>query len=249
MNYLTEIENKDGINVVSSRVIANQLGKQHKHVLESIDNIIQNSTADISALFLVGQYVASNGKRNKEYLLTKDGFTLYMFNIQGFNDFKMAYINEFNRMEKEIKNKLPNNYIEALECLLIAEREKEQLKIENNIKSQQIGELKPKADYVDKILKSKSLMNVSQIAKDYGMSATKFNKILHELKVQYKQAGQWLLYNKYHHKGYTHSETYSFTNSDGSTRTTLTTKWTNKGRLFLYELLKNNGYLPLIEME
>lgn len=119
MNYLTKIENKDGINVVSSRVIANQLGKQHKHVLESIDNIIQNSTADISALFLGGQYVASNGKRNKEYLLTKDGFTLYMFNIQGFNDFKMAYINEFNRMEKEIKNKLPNNYIEALECLLI----------------------------------------------------------------------------------------------------------------------------------
>lgn len=123
------------------------------------------------------------------------------------------------------------------------------LEIENTIKTQQIGELKPKADYVDKILKSKSLMNVSQIAKDYGMSATKFNKILHELKVQYKQAGQWLLYNKYHHKGYTHSETYSFTNSDGSTRTTLTTKWTNKGRLFLYELLKNNGYLPLIEME
>ena len=66
MNYLTEIENKDGINVVSSRVIANQLGKQHKHVLESIDNIIQNSTADISALFLGGQYVASNGKRNKK---------------------------------------------------------------------------------------------------------------------------------------------------------------------------------------
>lgn len=129
------------------------------------------------------------------------------------------------------------------------QKEKEQLKIENNIKSQQIGELKPKADYVDKILKSKSLMNVSQIAKDYGMSAMKFNSILHELKVQYKQAGQWLLYNKYHHKGYTHSETYSFTNSDGSTRTTLTTKWTNKGRLFLYNLLKESGYLPLIETE
>ena len=249
MNYLTEIENKDGINVVSSRVIANQLGKQHKHVLESIDNIIQNSTADISALFLGGQYVASNGKRNKEYLLTKDGFTLYMFNIQGFNDFKMAYINEFNRMENELKNKLPSNYIEALECLLIAEKEKEQLRIENTIKSQQIGELKPKADYVDKILKSKSLMNVSQIAKDYGMSATKFNKILHELKIQYKQANQWLLYSKYHDKGYTHSETFNFTNKNGINETNLTTKWTNKGRLFLYNLLKDSGYLPLIEME
>lgn len=123
------------------------------------------------------------------------------------------------------------------------------LEIDNNIKAQQIGELKPKADYVDKILKSKSLMNVSQIAKDYGMSATKFNKILHELKVQYKQANQWLLYSKYHDKGYTHSETFNFTNKNGINETNLTTKWTNKGRLFLYELLKNNGYLPLIEME
>lgn len=142
------------------------------------------------------------------------------------------------------------DFLIRLATELKEEREKRiALEIDNNIKAQQIGELKPKADYVDKILKSKSLMNVSQIAKDYGMSATKFNKILHELKVQYKQAGQWLLYNKYHHKGYTHSETYNFTNSDGSTRTTLTTKWTNKGRLFLYELLKNNGYLPLIETE
>lgn len=123
------------------------------------------------------------------------------------------------------------------------------LEIDNNIKSQQIGELKPKADYVDKILKSKSLMNVSQIAKDYGMSATRFNKILHDLKIQYKQANQWLLYSKYHDKGYTHSEAFDFINKNGINETNLTTKWTNKGRLFLYELLKSNGYLPLIEME
>lgn len=96
---LVKIENKNGINVVSSRVIAKQLGKMHKHVLESLENIIKNSSADISALFIESSYTASNGKKNKEYLLTKDGFTLYMFNIQGYNDFKMAYINEFNRME------------------------------------------------------------------------------------------------------------------------------------------------------
>lgn len=88
--------------VVSSRVIANQLRKQHKHVLESIENIINKSTAEMSALFLNSKYKATNGKRNKEYLLTKDGFTLYMFNIQGYNDFKMAYINEFNRMERAL---------------------------------------------------------------------------------------------------------------------------------------------------
>lgn len=142
------------------------------------------------------------------------------------------------------------DFLIKLATELKEEREKRiALEIDNNIKAQQIGELKPKADYVDKILKSKSLMNVSQIAKDYGMSATKFNKILHELKVQYKQAGQWLLYSKYHDKGYTHSETFNFTNKNGINETNLTTKWTNKGRLFLYNLLKDSGYLPLIEME
>lgn len=123
------------------------------------------------------------------------------------------------------------------------------LEIDNNIKSQQIGELKPKADYVDKILKSKSLMTITQIAKDYGMSGTKLNSILHKLKVQYKQSNQWLLYSKYHDKGYTHSEPFVVNQADGTTKTRLTTKWTNKGRLFLYNLLKDSGYLPLIEME
>nr|DAS27398.1 MAG TPA: repressor domain protein [Caudoviricetes sp.] len=142
------------------------------------------------------------------------------------------------------------DFLIKLATELKEEREKRiALEIDNNIKAQQIGELKPKADYVDKILKSKSLMNVSQIAKDYGMSATKFNKILHELKVQYKQAEQWLLYSKYHDKGYTHSEIFDFENKNGINETKLTTKWTNKGRLFLYNLLKDNGYLPLIEME
>lgn len=142
------------------------------------------------------------------------------------------------------------DFLIKLATELKEEKEKRKaLEIENTIKTQQIGELKPKADYVDKILKSKSLMTITQIAKDYGMSGTKLNSILHNLRVQYKQSNQWLLCSKYHDKGYTHSETYCFTGANGITSTKLTTKWTNKGRLFLYELLKNNGYLPLIETE
>ena len=91
--------------VVSSRVIAKRLGKRHSHILESIENIGLNNTAEISALFIKSKYKARNGKLNPEYLLTKDGFILYMFNIQGYIDFKMAYINEFNRMEKELQDK------------------------------------------------------------------------------------------------------------------------------------------------
>ncbi|WP_239740559.1 MULTISPECIES: phage antirepressor [unclassified Mammaliicoccus] len=112
---------------------------------------------------------------------------------------------------------------------------------------QQIGELKPKADYYDQILKSKKLITVNAIAKDYGMTAQALNKVLHELKVQFKQSGQWLLYAKYHNKGYTHSEPHKYIRKDGTEDFSLHTKWTQKGRIFLYNLLKENGILPMIE--
>ena len=114
---IVKIENnsKFGL-VVSSRVIAERLGKRHSDVLEGLDFLIKSSTAEISALFIKDSYVAKNGKRNRQYLLTKDGFTLYMFNIQGYLDFKMVYINRFNEMEQMLKQpqqvqiKLPKPY-------------------------------------------------------------------------------------------------------------------------------------------
>lgn len=123
------------------------------------------------------------------------------------------------------------------------------LEVENAQQKQIIGELKPRADYTDKILNCKGLVTITQIAKDYGMSGKKMNILLHDLGVQYKQSGQWLLYAKYHKKGYTHSKTIEITRSDGTPDITMETKWTQKGRLFIYDLLKSNGILPLIERE
>lgn len=132
-------------------------------------------------------------------------------------------------------------------AVLVAQKSMERLKLENKQKDQIIGELKPKADYVDKILQNKSLIKVSAIAKDYGMSAQEMNKLLHELRIQYNQGGQWLLYAKIQDKGYTSSETHVYEKKDGSTDIRLLTKWTQKGRIFLYDELKKNGYLPMIE--
>ena len=112
---------------------------------------------------------------------------------------------------------------------------------------QVIGELKPKADYTDRILASKGTVTTTAIAKDYGMSATGFNKLLHELHVIYKIGKQWFLYAKYQAKGYTHSKTFDFIHSDGKPDCNMQTEWTQKGRLFLYEFLKNHGVLPMIE--
>lgn len=152
-----------------------------------------------------------------------------------------------NVIDTILKN--PDFGIQLLSQLKEERAEREKLKTENLQQKQLIGELKPKADYTDIILKSKSLVTITQIAKDYGMSGGKFNKILHKLGVQYKQNGQWLLYSKHQEKGYTHSKTIHFNHSDGRPDTKMITEWTQKGRLFLYELLKKSGVLPMIEKD
>ena len=124
-----------------------------------------------------------------------------------------------------------------------------QLLLENTQSKQLIGELKPKADYTDKILQSKNTVTVTAIAKDYGMSAIEFNRILKSLQIQYKQSGQWFLYEKYQRCGYTHSKTTDFIRNDGSVGSSLNTEWTQKGRLFLYNKLKEKGIIPVIERD
>ena len=143
----------------------------------------------------------------------------------------------------------PDIAIAAFQALKEEREQRQLLQFECNKQKQIIGELKPKADYTDIILQSKSLVTVTQIAKDYGMSGTAMNEMLHNYGVQYKQSGQWLLYSKYHNNGFTHSETVTITHSDGRTGTVMNTKWTQKGRLFIYNLLKSYGVLPVIERD
>ena len=130
---------------------------------------------------------------------------------------------------------------------LEAEKKVKNLTLINAQQNQMIGELQPKATYYDLILQNNSLLAISVIAKDYGMSGTSLNKKLHEFGVQYKLGEQWLLYAKYHDKGYTSSKTQNYSRTDGSQGSKLHTYWTQKGRLFIYELLKQNDILPLIE--
>ncbi|MGM0863407.1 MAG: phage antirepressor KilAC domain-containing protein [Bacillota bacterium] len=119
------------------------------------------------------------------------------------------------------------------------------LTTDNLVLSQQVNELQPKASYYDMVLQNKSLLSVSKIAKDYGMSARAMNKKLHELGVQYKQGDIWLMYAKFQDKGYTQTTTHVI---DADT-SKVSTKWTQKGRLFIYDLLKQEGIYPVIERE
>lgn len=138
----------------------------------------------------------------------------------------------------------PDLLISALQKLKAEKERSKFLELENAQSRQIICELQPKASYYDLILQNKSVIPVSQIAKDYGMSGKAFNKMLHDLGVQYKQCNTWLLYQCYADQGYTQSKTYAI----DAERSAMHTYWTQKGRLFLYDLLKNEcGLLPVIE--
>ena len=141
-----------------------------------------------------------------------------------------------DKVEEVLLN--PDTIIKIAQNLKEEQEKRRQLEIENN-------ELKPKANYCEQVLQSESAVVTTQIAKDYGMSPQALNNVLRELGVQYKVDGQWVLYSKYQDKGYTKSCTVI----DRFGEPRMQTKWTQKGRLFIYQMLKTIGVLPNIERE
>lgn len=149
---------------------------------------------------------------------------------------------------------VPKSFSEAL---LLAAKQQEQIEvqqkmIENNNReilalSSSISEMQPKVSYYDRILASNATLTVTQVAQDYGMSAKAFNILLRNFGIQRKVNGQWILYAKYLRDGYVHSKSVEFTRRDGTLDTKNNTEWTQKGRLFLYDTLKQHDILPLIE--
>lgn len=141
----------------------------------------------------------------------------------------------------------PDMAIAALQALKEEREKRLAAELDKAVLTQQVAELRPKASYYDLILQCASLLSVTEISKDYGMSAKAFNKKLHELRIQYQQSGVWFLYAEYQDGGYTQTKTQNYSRSDGSQGARTHMYWTQKGRLFLYERLKAEGILPMIE--
>ncbi len=152
-------------------------------------------------------------------------------------------------LEKEVKLLIPQDYSSALRALADKVDENNKLKETNAQQQQLIEEQKPKVNYYDVILSSKDAVSITKIAKDYGKTAQWVNDFLHKQKVQFKQGNTWLLYKPYATQGYTKSETIPYDKYDGETGTAIHTKWTQKGRLFIYDLLKKHHVLPLIDID
>lgn len=125
--------------------------------------------------------------------------------------------------------------------------EKRKLQQTVAVQTQQITEMEPKVTYYDIVLQCTDTIPISVIAKDYGKSAKWMNHYLYTKGIQYKQGDVWLLYQKYAEKGYTKTKTIVYDGYDTNNHSKIHTYWTQKGRLFIYDLMKSDGNLPLIE--
>ena len=128
------------------------------------------------------------------------------------------------------------------------EQHNRQLTNRNALLEEINAQQKPFTDYARTILSSTQTVTITQIAQDYGFTAIRFNELLCDLRIQHKVGGQWILYTPYLNKGYVQSFSSYFVKADGEVQVKLHTRWTQGGRLFLYEELKKAGILPLIEL-
>ena len=212
---LVTVEKVNGTLVTTSNRVAEELGVTHRDLLEKIDKYVEKfGAAELSAgFYIAGEYIHPQNKQSyRNFLITEKGVAQliggYSAAVPRAFELNVAYINEFERLRNAITGGIvPTSFKEALQLALEQEEKLEKLRLDNKVKDQQIAELTPKAGYYDVILQSKDLLSTTEISKDYGMSATGFNKMLHELGIQYKQSGIWFLYAKYQDGGYTKTKT------------------------------------------
>lgn len=244
---------------INSREVAKIVGRRHDQVLRDISKISEhlgNHKSVLTDYFIESTYTNGQNKELPCYELTKKGCELYSTRMTGEKGTQFAayYVQIFNEMEQKerqtvIQFQIPQNYAEALRLAADQAEENEKLKVENEIQAQRIAEYEPKVNYLDRILSSKKTVTVTQIAADYGISAQKLNKILQEERVQRKVNNQWILYRNYMNNGYTKSDTINIVRSNGSPDVQMQTKWTQKGRLFIHELLENRGIIALMDID
>lgn len=261
-----QIIEQNGQLLVDSREVSEMVGISHPELLKRIEGTTDGKYKGYIPILEKGNFTSQNffikssykGQRREEkcYLLTKKGCDMVANKLTGEKGilFTATYVTKFESMEKELKNKkFPSYMIEdpiaRAERWIQEQRERKQLETQKLMLEQQVKENESKVTYYNEILKSKDVVNITQIAKDYGLSGKALNNILREEKVQYKQNKQWLLYSKYQDKGYTKSHTQEYLKSDGEIGYKLHTKWTQIGRLFIHTLLTKRGIEAVMDRE
>ena len=192
--------------------------------------------------------ISTSGQRRNQTIINESGLYSLIFSskLESAKRFKRWVTSEVLPAIRKHGIYATDNVIEQTlrdpDYIINVLTEYKKEKDNNLILRQQIGELKPKADYVDEILKSPGTMTITQIAADYGLSAQKLNKLLHQARLQRRVGKQWVLYTEHMNKGYTKSHTIEIVRSDGRPDTQPQTRWTQKGRLKIHEIMTDFGY-------
>lgn len=239
---------------MTSLEIAEVTGRNHKDVMRSIREMEEAWVKVNGRKFALVEYKDAKGEMRPCYSLNK---TECLYIATKFNDEARAkLVLRWEELETKERNQyqVPQSFAEAL---MLAAKQQEQIEeqqrqLEANSKeivelNGAIAEMEPKVTYVDIILASKETVTTTQIAQDYGQSAKAFNVLLRNFGVQHKVGGQWVLYAKHLPFGYVQSDTFPIVHKNGTNGTVMHTKWTQKGRLFLYDELKKHNVMPLIE--
>lgn len=122
--------NIDGELVVTSRQVAEDFGKQHQHVTQAIENLISENSL-LKSMMMESEYTTERGRMYKEYLLTRDGFSLLVMGFTGSRalEWKLKYIEAFNKMEQAIKN--PYGHLsKEVQAIFALDHKQQQLEVE-----------------------------------------------------------------------------------------------------------------------
>ena len=263
-NDLIQFGESYKVHGMTSVEIAEVTGKNHAHVMRDIRNLLEKGVNESN--FGLVEYKDKKGEVRPMYELTPKGCLILASGYDPVLREKIVdKLEEYQMKERGNMIQLPNFEDPAEAAIAWAKeyREKKVLAIEvqtvkrENLKLEaenvqlalENQELKHDRNYLDIIMRSRSLMTVSQIAQDYGMSGKAFNKQLADMGIQYKCNDQWILYSRYKDCGYVSSRCIDITRADGRPDVVLHTEWTQAGRKFLYEELKKVGVLPMLERE
>ena len=242
---------------MSSLEIAKLTGKPHNDVMKAIRKMEPAWEKISQSKFGLASYKDAQGKDRPCYELTK---TECLYVATKFNDEARAKLvirwEELEQKQRAQMLQLPDFTDPAEAAMAWAKEyrahkalaiENKQLEEENIQLALENQELKHDKNYLDLIMRSKALLTISQIAQDYGMSGKAMNKQLAQMGIQYSINGQWILYAKYKDCGYVSSRSIDITHNDGRPDVVLHTEWTQAGRKFLYEELKKQGIIPMLE--
>lgn len=223
------------------------VGKDVANIL-GYKNGSRDINAHVDAEDKLTYQISTSGQRRNQTIINESGLYSLIFSskLESAKRFKRWVTSEVLPAIRKHGIYATDNVIEQTlrdpDYIINVLTEYKKEKDNNLILKQQIGELKPKADYVDEILKSPGTMTITQIAADYGLSAQKLNKLLHQARLQRRVGKQWVLYTEHMNKGYTKSHTIEIVRSDGRPDTQPQTRWTQKGRLKIHEIMTDFGY-------